>query len=113
MRLLKLLSCSLLLANVDKVYGGPLTQRQDGLAIAVSSTSPFALTVSDGQQHIKNAAILAGDTNKTAIPVPASKKGVVSRNHGRISFSVLNPEVAKVAVDTTYKFVGTQFKASA
>jgi alpha-glucosidase (family GH31 glycosyl hydrolase) len=68
--------------------------------------------VSNGKQEIHNTAILAGNTNLSAAPISASTTGVLKNNHGQISFSIINAQVAKVSVQTDYKFVGARFQGS-
>ena len=109
--MLRVLHCLLLLASVNRVYAAPVVH-QNGLSISVSSTSPFALTVSNGQQEIQNTAILAGNTNVSAAPISASTTGVLKNNHGQISLSIINAQVAKVSIQTDYKFVGARFQDS-
>ena len=81
------------------------------ISVAVSSTSPFALSVLYGQQIIQNTAILAGNTNNSVTSVSASKHGKIADDGGQISFSTTNRQVVRVVVNTSSDFVGARFSA--
>ena len=100
------------LSFVVHAYGSPVVNRQNGLFITILSTSPYALTVSNGQQAIENTAILAGVTNTSATPITATKNGALQDNHGQITTSIISDQVAKVSIQTDYQFVGAQFASS-
>ena len=111
MRRFQLIGCSIVLASFGRVDTALLPQRHD-LAVSVSSTSPFALTVSNGRLQVDNTAILAGNSNNTATSVSATKNGALHNGHGHISINVINSQVAKVSIGTDYKFVGARFRGA-
>ncbi|KAK5127784.1 hypothetical protein LTR85_004900 [Meristemomyces frigidus] len=82
-------------------------------SISVSSTSPFGLYLTNGQQVIHNTAILAGNSNSSASPVSASKAGELANGSGQISAVFVSPYVAKITVNTTSAFVGARFSTAA
>jgi alpha-D-xyloside xylohydrolase len=111
MRRFQVVGYSIVLASFARVDAA-LPPQRPGLSVSVSSTSPFALTVSNQEQQIENTAILAGNDNNTATPVSATKNGVLKNGHGHISIDIFNSQVAKVTLETDYKFVGARFSGN-
>lgn len=92
-------------------YGCSTQQSQAQPSISVSSTSPFALSIHYGQEVVENSAILIGNTNNSVASIPASSTGSLP-DGGQISASIISPQVAKIAVNSSSKFVGARFTAS-
>ena len=80
-------------------------------SIFVSSISPFAVNIQNGQQTVHNSAILAGNTNDSAAAISASRSGAF--DGGQISASIISSQVAKITINSTSKFVGARFSAAA
>ena len=81
------------------------------LSISVSSTSPLALSIHYGREVINNVAILGGQTNSSAIPLSSSRDGTLPNHAGQVTWDVVNSQVAKITVNTTYEFLGARFSA--
>ena len=110
-RLLPLAALALLLRSASsqpvEAHGGHDGHHQP--SIEVSSTSPFGLAFSNDFVSVDNTAILVGDTNRSAVPVSASADGAITDNGGQISYSIVNPQVARIEINTTSDFVGARF----
>ena len=98
-----LLICSL------QSCAGPIDHHEQDLSISVSSTSPLALTVHHQEQEVYNSAVLAGNTNTSAAPVSGLRNGKLEHNAGKVSYSIISSQVARVSVDTSFNFVGARF----
>ncbi|CAJ2509967.1 Uu.00g058670.m01.CDS01 [Anthostomella pinea] len=93
-------------------HGSSTQQSQAQPSISVSSNSPFSLSVHYGRQTVHNSAILAGNTNSSVTPISASSAGSIANGAGQISATVINPQVARISVNTISGFVGARFTAS-
>jgi len=107
-------SAALLSTHALAQYGSSscsAEQSSPTLSISISSTSPFALSIHNGQQTIQNSAILVGNTNNSVAPVAASNSGQLPNNAGQISATIISPQVARITINTTSSFVGARFAA--
>ena len=84
-------------------------RQESHVSIDVLSTAPFALDVASDFVKVHNSAVLAGDTNSSTKAITVSSDGTIASDGGQISISVLNSQVAKVSVNTSFDFVGARF----
>ncbi|ETI27226.1 hypothetical protein G647_09909 [Cladophialophora carrionii CBS 160.54] len=79
--------------------------------VTVSSTNPFALTVTSQGITVNNKAVLSGPLNTTTAPVSVSSNGTVANSGGIIDWSIIQPNVVKIQYNSTAAFTGAQFAA--
>lgn len=110
--LYRLVASSVLLSNVHgQLYGCPTQQSQSQLSISIASTSPFALDVHYGQQIVHNTGVVVGNSNSSTALISASQAGELTNGGGRISATIISPQVARITLNTTFPFVGARFSA--